>query len=67
MSSSRSTGLQSTGYEHRKRIKDAGTSVYEADVKGPDGQCSEVKVADDGKLLKYKTKMHHDKQCTKGK
>jgi len=28
--------------------------VYEATVKGPDGQRSEVKVAQDGKLLKYK-------------
>ena len=29
--------------------------VYEAEVKGPDGQRSEVKVAADGKLLKYRT------------
>ena len=28
--------------------------VYEAKVEGPDGQCSEIKVAEDGKLLKYK-------------
>ncbi len=28
--------------------------VYEAKVKGTDGKCSEVKVAEDGKLLKYK-------------
>lgn len=30
-------------------------TVYEAKVKGPDGQRSEVKVAGDGKLIKYKT------------
>ena len=45
--------------------------VYQAKVEGPDGQCSEVKVAEDGKLLKYKAwkdedaahggKGHHDK------
>jgi len=29
--------------------------VYEAKVKGAEGQCSEIKVAEDGKLLKYKT------------
>ena len=29
--------------------------VYEAKVLGPEGQCSEIKVADDGRLLKYKT------------
>jgi hypothetical protein len=29
--------------------------VYEAKVKGTDGKYSEVKVAEDGKLLKYKT------------
>ena len=28
--------------------------VYEAKVQGQSGQCSEVKVAEDGKLLKYK-------------
>ena len=28
--------------------------VYEAKVKGPGSKCSEVKVAEDGKLLKYK-------------
>ena len=28
--------------------------VYEAKVKGPNGECSEVKVAESGKLLKYK-------------
>jgi hypothetical protein len=28
--------------------------VYEAKVQGQGGQCSEVKVAEDGKLLKYK-------------
>ena len=43
--------------------------VYEAKVQGPEGQCSEIKVADDGKLLKYKTwkaeKKHHDKDGTK--
>lgn len=33
--------------------------VYEAKVKGPDGQCSEIKVAEDGKLLKYKA----EKKC----
>ena len=37
--------------------------VYEAKVKGPDGQCSEIKVAADGKLLKYKT---WKKECTAG-
>ena len=49
--------------------------VYEAKVQGPEGQCSEIKVAGDGKLLKYKTwkeecplrgeKKHHDKDSTK--
>ena len=47
--------------------------VYEAKVKGPEGQCSEIKVADDGKLLKYKTwtkkcplggDMKHDKDSS---
>ena len=28
--------------------------VYEAKVQGQGGQCSEIKVAEDGKLLKYK-------------
>lgn len=28
--------------------------VYEATVQGQSGKCSEVKVAEDGKLLKYK-------------
>ena len=28
--------------------------VYEAQIQGQSGQCSEVKVAEDGKLLKYK-------------
>jgi len=28
--------------------------VYEAKVKGPNGQFSEVKVAEGGKLIKYK-------------
>lgn len=37
-----------------KETDKCGT-VYEAKVKGPDGQCSEVKVAEDGKLIKYKT------------
>ena len=50
--------------------------VYEAKVQGPDGQCSEIKVADDGKLLKYKAwkekcapveKKHHDKDSTQAK
>ena len=36
-----------------KETKKCGI-VYEAKVKGPDGQCSEIKVAADGKLLKYK-------------
>ena len=36
--------------------------VYEAKVKGQQGQCSEVKVADDGKLLKYKAGKAHDKE-----
>jgi len=36
-----------------KETNKCGT-VYEAKVKGPDGKCSEVKVAADGKLLKYK-------------
>lgn len=30
--------------------------VYEAKVKGADGTCSEVKVSEAGKLLKYKAK-----------
>ena len=29
--------------------------VYEAKVQGPEGRCSEITVADNGKLLKYKT------------
>jgi hypothetical protein len=29
--------------------------VYEAKVKGNEGQCSEITVAEDGRLLKYKT------------
>ena len=37
--------------------------VYEAKVKGPDGQCSEINVAADGKLLKYKTSK---KECKAG-
>ena len=37
--------------------------VYEAKVMGAEGQCSEVKVADDGKLLKYKT---WNKKCPFG-
>ena len=37
-----------------KETNKCGT-VYEAKVKGSDGQCSEVKVAADGKLIKYKT------------
>ena len=37
-----------------KETMKCGT-VYEAKVKGPDGHCSEVKVAEDGKLIKYKT------------
>jgi hypothetical protein len=51
--------------------------VYEAKVKGPEGQCSAIKVAEDGKLLKYKTwkekceahgeKKHHDKDNTQAK
>ena len=36
-----------------KETMKCGT-VYEAKVKGPDGKYSEVKVAEDGKLLKYK-------------
>ena len=36
-----------------KETMKCGT-VYEAKVKGADGKCSEVKVAEDGKLLKYK-------------
>ena len=41
--------------------------VYEAKVKGPGAQCSEVKVAEDGKLLKYaawteKCERHGDKK-----
>jgi len=35
--------------------------VYEAEVKGPDGRFSEVKVTEDGKLLKYKTCKKGDK------
>ena len=44
--------------------------VYEAKVQGPEGQCSEIKVADDGKLLKYKAskdKKHHDKDSAPAK
>ena len=51
--------------------------VYEAKVKGPAAQCSEVKVAEDGKLLKYKTwtekcerhgdKKHQDKDKPEAK
>jgi len=51
--------------------------VYEAKVKGPGTQCSEVKVAEDGKLLKYKMwdekcdrhgdRKHHDKDDTQAK
>ena len=37
-----------------KETKKCGV-VYEAEVKGPGEQCAEVKVAEDGKLLKYKT------------
>ena len=37
-----------------KETKKCGV-VYEAEVKGPGKQCAEVKVAEDGKLLKYKT------------
>jgi hypothetical protein len=37
-----------------KETSKCGT-VYEARVKGSNGQCSEVKVAEDGKLIKYKT------------
>jgi len=54
-----------------------GGVVYEAKVKGPEGQCSEIKVAEDGKLLKYKArkaecascgeKRHHDKDSTQAK
>jgi len=36
-----------------KETKKCGV-VYEAKVKGPDGMCSEIKVSEDGKLLKYK-------------
>jgi len=39
--------------------------VYEVKVEGQAGQCSEVKVAEDGKLLKYKAgkeKNNHDKE-----
>ena len=49
--------------------------VYEAKVKGQDGQCGEMKVADDGRLLKYKAwkdecpargdKQHHGKDSAK--
>ena len=38
-----------------KETKKCGI-VYEAKVKGPDSQCSEIKVPADGKLLKYKVK-----------
>jgi len=31
-----------------------GNVVYEAKIKGPEGQSSEIKVAEDGKLIKYK-------------
>lgn len=31
-----------------------GGLVYEAQVQGQSGKCSEVKVAEDGRLLKYK-------------
>ena len=57
------TAVQSTIQTHQfggtvskveKKTKKCGT-VYEAKVKGSDGQCSEVKVAEDGKLIKYKT------------
>ena len=44
--------------------------IYEAKVKGPDGQCSEIKVAEDGKLLKYKAGKecrYHDKNSTQAK
>ena len=37
-----------------KETKKCGI-VYEAKVKGPGTQCAEVKVGEDGKLLKYKT------------
>jgi len=39
--------------------------VYEVKVEGQAGQCSEIKVAEDGKLLKYKAgkdKKNHDKE-----
>ena len=39
--------------EIEKETKKCGV-VYEAKVKGPGGQCNEIKVAADGKLLKYK-------------
>ena len=57
------TAVQSTIQSHQyggtvgkieKETMKCGT-VYEAKVKGPDGKNSEVKVAEDGKLLKYKT------------
>ena len=59
-----------------KETKKCGV-VYEAKVKGPGAQCSEVKVAEDGKLLKYATwtekceghgdKKHHDKDKPEAK
>ena len=44
--------------------------VYEAKVKGPDGACGEIKVAEDGKLLKYKAgkaEKHDDKDSAQAK
>ena len=44
--------------------------VYEAKVKGPDGACGEIKVAEDGKLLKYKAgkaEKLHDKDSAQAK
>ena len=39
--------------------------VYEAKVKGPEGQCSEIKVAEDGKLLKYKAEKAEERRVEK--
>ena len=54
--------VQSTIHAHQyggtvdkvKKETNEGGVVYEAKVKGPNGQYSEVKVAEGGKLIKYK-------------